>query len=156
MKLSIDIATDIYPMQNKPSFTLQLASTLHRDLDGAGGAAGGAGGTAGARRDHEAWRIDVPGNEGISADFDYVMHGKVSTRVLLLALGCGAEQHAAADDDLRMDLTPAPAQIYKFDEGLQDEVTVYGSFGGLLMALTGSYRHLSGITIGEYVYLLIR
>lgn len=34
--------------------------------------------------------------------------------------------------------------------------TAYASFGGLLMALSGSYRHISGVTVGEYVYLLIR
>lgn len=37
-----------------------------------------------------------------------------------------------------------------------DGRTAYMSFGGLLMALRGSYRHLSSITIGENVYLLIR
>lgn len=34
--------------------------------------------------------------------------------------------------------------------------TVYISFGGLLMALRGSYRHLSNIVVGENVYCLIR
>lgn len=34
--------------------------------------------------------------------------------------------------------------------------TAYASFGGLLMALSGSYRHISGVSVGEYVYLLIR
>ncbi|GAA6007238.1 hypothetical protein JCM11491_003058 [Sporobolomyces phaffii] len=47
-------------------------------------------------------------------------------------------------------------KVYKFDEGTSDEVTAYVSFGGLLMALTGSYRHVSGVTVGEYIYLLIR
>lgn len=49
------------------------------------------------------------------------------------------------------------AQIYKYDEGASsDSVTVYGSFGGLLMALTGSYRHFSNVTVGSNVYLLVR
>ncbi|GAA5926690.1 hypothetical protein JCM3775_007012 [Rhodotorula graminis] len=47
-------------------------------------------------------------------------------------------------------------KVYKFDEGTGDEVTAYVSFGGLLMALTGSYRHISRVTVGEYIYLLIR
>ena len=34
--------------------------------------------------------------------------------------------------------------------------TAYASFGGLLMALTGSYRHMQGIVLGENIYLLIR
>lgn len=66
IKLSIDIAVDIYPMAGKRQFTLQLARTLHRDSAGAE-----------EKRGKEEWRIDVPGNEGITADFDYVMHGKV-------------------------------------------------------------------------------
>lgn len=47
-------------------------------------------------------------------------------------------------------------KIYKFDEGAGERVTAYMSFGGLLMALSGSYRHMSGIVLGENVYLLIR
>jgi len=47
-------------------------------------------------------------------------------------------------------------KVYKFDEGSEEVVTAYASFGGLLMALTGSYRHMQGIVIGENVYLLIR
>lgn len=34
--------------------------------------------------------------------------------------------------------------------------TAYASFGGLLMALTGHYRHLSSITVGDNIYLLAR
>lgn len=34
--------------------------------------------------------------------------------------------------------------------------TAYFSFGGLLMALRGSYRHLAGVVVGENVYLLMR
>ncbi|PVF93800.1 RNA polymerase [Serendipita vermifera] len=47
-------------------------------------------------------------------------------------------------------------KIYKFDEGAGERVTAYISYGGLLMALSGSYRHMSGIVLGENVYLLIR
>lgn len=34
--------------------------------------------------------------------------------------------------------------------------TAYASFGGLLMALTGSHRHLQNIVLGDPVYLLMR
>ncbi|ORY85377.1 RNA polymerase I [Leucosporidium creatinivorum] len=47
-------------------------------------------------------------------------------------------------------------KVYKFDEETAERVTAYASFGGLLMALSGSYRHVSGVTVGEYVYLLLR
>ncbi|BGP21769.1 DNA-directed RNA polymerases I, II, and III subunit RPABC3 [Rhodotorula toruloides] len=47
-------------------------------------------------------------------------------------------------------------KVYKYDEGSGEEVTAYVSFGGLLMALTGVYRHMANLTVGEYVYLLLR
>ncbi|KAF8321314.1 RNA polymerase [Clavulina sp. PMI_390] len=47
-------------------------------------------------------------------------------------------------------------RVYKFDDGTAENVTAYASFGGLLMALTGSFRHMQGITIGENIYLLMR
>ncbi|KZS92944.1 RNA polymerase I [Sistotremastrum niveocremeum HHB9708] len=47
-------------------------------------------------------------------------------------------------------------KVYKFDEGLEDAVTAYASFGGLLMTLTGSFRHMQGIVLGDPVYLLMR
>lgn len=47
-------------------------------------------------------------------------------------------------------------KVYKFDQDTKDSVTAYASYGGLLMALSGDYRHISGVTVGEYVYLLIR
>lgn len=34
--------------------------------------------------------------------------------------------------------------------------TAYFSFGGLLMALKGSFRHLANVVVGENVYLLMR
>ena len=37
-----------------------------------------------------------------------------------------------------------------------DVRTAYFSYGGLLMALRGSYRHLSKLVVGENIYLLIR
>lgn len=63
---------------------------------------------------------------------------------------------AHSESKLIVTLRP-PLQIYKYDEGASsDTVTVYGSFGGLLMALTGNYRHLSNVTVGNNVYLLLR
>ncbi|WFD04900.1 DNA-directed RNA polymerases I, II, and III subunit RPABC3 [Malassezia vespertilionis] len=47
-------------------------------------------------------------------------------------------------------------KVFKYDERSTEQVTVYASFGGLLMALTGSFRHLSKITVGANVYLLVR
>ncbi|CAO1631658.1 unnamed protein product [Parajaminaea phylloscopi] len=126
MELSLDIATDIYPMTSTQSFSLQLVSTLHPNSTSAGNGANGAGagqeGTSNTTTasGKEVWR---DGAGGLAEEWDYVMYGK----------------------------------IYKYDEGASsDTVTVYGSFGGLLMALTGNYRHLSNVTIGNNVYLLLR
>lgn len=49
-------------------------------------------------------------------------------------------------------------KIYKFDDSQKGEnmTTAYMSFGGLLLALRGSYRHLANVVVGENVYLLMR
>ncbi|KAF8475445.1 hypothetical protein JB92DRAFT_3134565 [Gautieria morchelliformis] len=47
-------------------------------------------------------------------------------------------------------------KVYKFDGEAGEVVTAYASFGGLLMALTGSHRHLQNIVLGDPVYLLMR
>ncbi|GAA94787.1 uncharacterized protein L969DRAFT_97249 [Mixia osmundae IAM 14324] len=47
-------------------------------------------------------------------------------------------------------------KVYKFDEGTQEKVKVYISFGGLLMCLEGNYRHISQITVGSEIYSLMR
>ncbi|MCO5613852.1 hypothetical protein L7F22_068130 [Adiantum nelumboides] len=105
MDMSLDIATDIYPVSASQNLTVVIASTLGRGE---------------ATEDSEAWRIDKP--SGLADEYDYVMYGKV----------------------------------YRYDDSASDIVTVYASFGGLLLALTGSYRHLSNLAVGSNVYLLIR
>ncbi|KAF9452615.1 RNA polymerase [Macrolepiota fuliginosa MF-IS2] len=47
-------------------------------------------------------------------------------------------------------------KVYKFDSGTAEIVTAYASFGGLLMSLTGSFRHMTSIVLGDPIYLLIR
>ncbi|KAJ6627240.1 RNA polymerase [Mycena sp. CBHHK59/15] len=47
-------------------------------------------------------------------------------------------------------------KIYKVDSGTTEIVTAYASFGGLLLSLTGSFRHMTSIVIGEPVYVLMR
>ncbi|THU91772.1 RNA polymerase [Dendrothele bispora CBS 962.96] len=48
-------------------------------------------------------------------------------------------------------------KVYKFDGGGTTEVvTAYASFGGLLMSLTGSFRHMTGIVLGDPIYILLR
>ncbi|KAJ7275348.1 hypothetical protein B0H12DRAFT_1207850 [Mycena haematopus] len=47
-------------------------------------------------------------------------------------------------------------KVYKFDTGTDELVTAYASFGGLLLSLSGSYRHLTNIVLGEPIYVLMR
>lgn len=60
------------------------------------------------------------------------------------------EQSLADDYDYVMYGT-----IYKFEESSGDKISVYCSFGGLLMCLEGGYRKLSNLK-QEKVYLLMR
>ncbi|KAI0793408.1 RNA polymerase [Abortiporus biennis] len=47
-------------------------------------------------------------------------------------------------------------KVYRFDGGTAEIVTAYASFGGLLMSLTGSFRHMTSIVLGDPVYILLR
>jgi len=47
-------------------------------------------------------------------------------------------------------------RVYRFDPGTGEVVTAYASFGGLLMSLTGSFRHMTNISLGDPVFLLMR
>ncbi|ODV87288.1 hypothetical protein CANARDRAFT_194971 [[Candida] arabinofermentans NRRL YB-2248] len=45
--------------------------------------------------------------------------------------------------------------VYKFEEGKSDNISVYVSFGGLLMCLEGNYRSLANLK-QENLYILMR
>jgi len=47
-------------------------------------------------------------------------------------------------------------KVYRFDSGSSEIVTAYASFGGLLMSLTGSFRHMTSIVLGDPIFLLMR
>ncbi|OBZ78971.1 DNA-directed RNA polymerases I, II, and III subunit RPABC3 [Grifola frondosa] len=47
-------------------------------------------------------------------------------------------------------------KVYRFDGGAAEIVTAYASFGGLLMSLTGSFRHMTSVVLGDPVYILLR
>ncbi|KAI8376421.1 RNA polymerase [Radiomyces spectabilis] len=87
---------------------------------------------AGGVEKRESWRKRAPGERDLSDEYEYVMFGKVY-RYEDTASGTGATTVAAGQ-----------------------RVSVYISYGGLLMCLEGDYRHLQNITVGENVYLLMR
>ncbi|KAK7207758.1 RNA polymerase subunit ABC14.5 [Myxozyma melibiosi] len=45
--------------------------------------------------------------------------------------------------------------VYKFEEGKNENIAVYVSFGGLLLCLEGSYKKLASLK-QENIYILIR
>lgn len=45
--------------------------------------------------------------------------------------------------------------VYKFEEGKDNKISVYCSFGGLLMCLEGNYRNLGALK-QETLYILMR
>ncbi|KAI0815157.1 RNA polymerase [Irpex lacteus] len=47
-------------------------------------------------------------------------------------------------------------KVYRFDGGTSQTVTAYMSFGGLLLSLTGDFRHMSNIVLGDPIYVLLR
>ncbi|KAL8960562.1 MAG: hypothetical protein Q9183_005442, partial [Haloplaca sp. 2 TL-2023] len=46
-------------------------------------------------------------------------------------------------------------KVYRFEEGDDENIKVYVSFGGLLLYIQGPYRKLTPLRI-DYVYLLIK
>jgi len=120
MELTLDIASELYPLADGEGFSLAVARSLKPDeVDADADEAADGEETRKVKRD--LWRAD---DQGLANDYDYVCYGKV----------------------------------YKFDDSQKGEnmTTAYFSFGGLLMALRGSYRHLANVVVGENVYLLMR
>ncbi|EGN94019.1 hypothetical protein SERLA73DRAFT_189168 [Serpula lacrymans var. lacrymans S7.3] len=64
-----------------------------------------------------------------------------------------AKRQGGLDDDYGYVMY---GKVYKFDGGTAEVVTAYASFGGLLMSLTGSFRHMTNVVLGDPVYLLMR
>ncbi|KAL1412782.1 DNA-directed RNA polymerases I, II, and III subunit RPABC3 [Vanrija albida] len=122
MHLTLDVASELYPLAEGEAFALAVVRSLTPEKDAAEAAEGmddDDGATRKVRR--ELWRAE---DQGLANEYDYVMHGK----------------------------------IYKFDDSQKGDnmTTAYFSYGGLLMALRGSYRHLANVVVGENVYLLMR
>jgi len=89
-----------------------------------------------------------------------------------LARGSAASQEGAEEDDRDRDIWRPDGKgkrgleddygyvmygrVYRFDPGTGEVVTAYASFGGMLMSLTGSFRHMTNIVLGDPVFLLMR
>jgi DNA-directed RNA polymerase I, II, and III subunit RPABC3 len=135
MDLTLDYNTELFPLQVGQNVVLALASSLSRDPVGSQDATGE------EDRDRDVWRPDGKGRRGFEDEYDYVMYGRVyrfdpgTGEVVYVALACA-----------RGDLITCSVPFR----------TAYASFGGLLMSLTGSFRHMTNIVLGDPVFLLMR
>ncbi|OCF38209.1 DNA-directed RNA polymerase I, II, and III subunit RPABC3 [Kwoniella heveanensis CBS 569] len=130
MSLTLDIANELYPLSTGDVFTLALARSL-------------------VPEELEALTNGNGDVDGGSENGD----GLEGSKRIKKELWRSDNQGLAEDYEYVM-----YGKIYKFDDSAQgdNQTTAYFSFGGLLMALRGSYRHLAGVVVGENVYLLMR
>ncbi|KAI8909364.1 hypothetical protein PhCBS80983_g00661 [Powellomyces hirtus] len=47
-------------------------------------------------------------------------------------------------------------KVYKYDDNGPSKVSVYASFGGLLLCISGDYRQLNDLDVGMNLYLLMK
>ncbi|KAF7513016.1 hypothetical protein GJ744_011282 [Endocarpon pusillum] len=106
ISLTLDVNTELYPVNVSDRVQIALALTLNLD---------------GSKDDTKGWRDVGLGERSLADEYDYVCHGK----------------------------------IYRFEEGNQDDIKVYVSFGGLLLYIEGPYSKLNPLRI-DYVYLLMK
>ncbi|KAI8913220.1 RNA polymerase [Gorgonomyces haynaldii] len=104
MELTLDVNTEIYPIEINDKLTFVLVTSLE-----------------GKSTDPTQKQPYKHLEKSLADDYEYVMYGKV----------------------------------YKYDDD-GTKVSVYCSFGGLLMCLAGDYRQLQQISTGQYLYLLMR
>jgi len=80
MSLTLDIANELYPLTAQETFTLAVARSLipgELETDGMDGDGDGQG-EAPRRVKRELWRS---GDQGLAADYEYVMYGKVGDSI---------------------------------------------------------------------------
>ena len=134
MDLTLDYNSEIFPLNVGQDVALALASSLAR------GPVGSQEGAEEEDRDRDVWRPDAKGRRGLEDDYGYVMYG----RVYRFDPGTGEVVYVLATS-----LAHNTRRILLFR-------TAYASFGGMLMSLTGSFRHMTNIVLGDPVFLLMR
>ena len=135
MELTLDYNTELFPLQVGQNVVLALASSLAREPAGSQDTA------VDEDRDRDVWRPDGKGRRGFEDEYDYVMYG----RVYRFDPGTG--------EVVCVSLAFCPS---RFTHTCRAFRTAYASFGGLLMSLTGSFRHMTNIVLGDPVFLLMR
>eukprot|EP01027_Heterolobosea_sp_BB2_P026133 GEZU01040178.1.p1 GENE.GEZU01040178.1~~GEZU01040178.1.p1 ORF type:complete len:154 (+),score=49.19 GEZU01040178.1:46-507(+) len=111
MDLTLDINTDIYPINKDDRLNVALATSLSLD------------GSPDEGRYDPTLNYGKGGKESLMDRYEYVMYGKVFKYIVDKNTG---------------------------------KVSVYMSFGGLMMKLTADPQNLTGIDMGMKLYLLMR
>ena len=147
MELELDYNIELFPLSKGDHVAVALASSLSREPVGVA--------AEGEEADNKnTWRPGISANPGLEEDHDYVMFGKVcgehTGRHTPLTRCADLQVRREYRGEIVRNLYPPTSTCsprYR---------TVYASFGGLLMALTGNNRHLQNLTLGESVYILLR
>jgi len=154
MDLTLDYNIELFPLKTGQTFTLSLATSLSR---------GSAPGKEGEGEDKEQqWRPDGKGQKGIEEDYEYVMFGRVRATRDLEVLHPTHQRFENRYTSLtqerrfRTSRLPLRPNLRCSKLTLFPYRTAYASFGGLLMSLTGSFRHMTNVVLGESVYVLLR
>lgn len=71
MDMTLDYNVELFPVAEGQSIAMALASSLIPS--------GGGDGAEGEDKDRDIWRPDGKGVKGLDEEYEYVMHGKVST-----------------------------------------------------------------------------
>jgi DNA-directed RNA polymerase I, II, and III subunit RPABC3 len=150
MDLTLDYNIELFPLKVEQSFALALAASLSRT--------GPIAGEDGAEAERNVWRPDRKGKTGgLDDDYDYVMYGKVRLVLHFLSCRLGSLSRFINSMVKVVKLCKSFFQSSCFSlTSNMDYRTAYASFGGLLMSLTGSFRHMTSIVLGDPVYLLMR
>ena len=146
MDMTLDYNVELFPLQEGQSVAMALASSLMPS--GRGDA------VEGEDKDRHVWRPDGKGVKGLEEEYDYVMYGKVSSSSQG-QVSMNEHRRRCTNSTVEGKLCTSYVMVSRTGH-LYACRTVYASFGGLLLSLTGSFRHMTGIVLGDPLYILLR
>lgn len=156
MDLTLDYNIELFPLAVNQNFALALASSLARGPPTTNPDA-----NEDEDKDRDVWRPDGKGRRGLEEDYDYVMYGKVIEKRLSTTFSLSLILATFRSTNLTEEI-PISCRCYEPNScqvpfrSLFLNRTAYISFGGLLMSLTGSFRHMTNIVLGDSIYVLLR
>ncbi|KAH9946777.1 hypothetical protein B0H21DRAFT_778895 [Amylocystis lapponica] len=93
----------------------------------------------------------------LTLDYNFELYPLQKDQSFALALASSLAREEEKDRDVwRPDGKGRRGLEEDYEYVMYGKVTAYASFGGLLMSLTGSFRHMTGIVLGDPVYILMR